>query len=107
MLVVLLLTNRHLVKENCRNRRPYISVKDCWEVRFTDPWHVLVKSKDKHQRLTLKKRRNRRQDVQRGDNNTTADLLMLLLFLVEEEDPTLTPNKGSGNQFLNVNLCAT
>merc|ERR1711973_238769 len=99
--------NRHFVKENCKNLQPYISVKGCWEVRFTDPWLVPVKSKDKHQKLMLKRRRNRKLVVQREDNNTTADLLMLLLFLVEEEDPTLTLNKGSGNQFLNAIMCDT
>jgi hypothetical protein len=50
-------------------------------------WLVPVKSADKPQRSTLKRKRRRRQGELRGGCNTIEDLSMWSLHLVARKDP--------------------
>merc|ERR1711956_32079 len=61
----------------------------CWEERFTDPLHVLVRSKVKPPKLRPKRRKRRRPDAPRGESNTTGDLSTLFKPSVASVDPTL------------------
>merc|ERR1712051_703008 len=61
----------------------------CWEERFTDLWHVLVRSRVKPLKLRPKRRKRRRLDAPRGGSNTTGDLSTLFKPSVASANPTL------------------
>merc|ERR1712227_254351 len=82
-----------LAKNSVWQRRPRSSsCPDLWEVKFTVLSLVLVKSRDRPQKLTNRRKRRPKRDVLSDACNTTADSSTSFPLSARRRDPTPTAN---------------
>merc|ERR1719354_1389728 len=87
------MTNQPLLRLECASCQHLMSLLSCREEKSTVRLLVLVRRKDKLQKLRLERRKRRRQEEQLAGSSTTENLSMLSTLLEKPEVQTPTLNK--------------